>query len=197
MKSPFRLVCLLLLGTVLSACSTTAPEEASRYFFPPPPVEPRIEYIKPYFSTQDLKPKKKSFATEFILGEERPQPIFITPVDVVSDSQGRVFVADMGLRQVVVLDTVGFELRTLKNSEGNVPFASPYGLAIDDIGRIYVSDVISRTISVFDHNEQFLFAITHPDLARPTGVAVDTEHDRLYVVDTPLHRIAVFDLKGD
>ncbi len=197
MKLSFRHISLLLLGTILSACSTTAPEEASRYFFPPAPAGPKIEYVKSYFSTQDLRPEKTSFATKYILGEERPQSVFITPVDVVSDSHGRVFVTDTGLQQVLVLDTVGFELRSLKPSGDAAQFAAPYGLAIDDIGRIYVSDVVARTISVFDRNEKFLFAISNPDLARPTGLAVDTKNNRLYVVDTPLHRIAIFDLEGN
>jgi DNA-binding beta-propeller fold protein YncE len=101
------------------------------------------------------------------------------------------------LRQVLVLDTVNFELRTLKHSQGEAQFASPYGLAVDDVGRIYVGDAIARTISVFGPDEKFLFAITHPDLERPTGLAVDAENELLYVADTPLHKIAVFDLSGD
>lgn len=197
MISSLRSINLLLLCVALTACSAAVPEEASRYFFPPYPVEPKIEYVKSYFSTYDLKPAETSFVTKYILGEERPQSVFVAPVDVASDSRGRVFVADMGLRQVLVLDTQGFELRTLKRSDGSAQFPSPYGLAIDDSGRIYVSDVIARSISVFDSNEKFLFTVTHPDLVRPTGLAADTENDRLYVVDTPSHKIAIFDLKGN
>ena len=196
LKLSLRLIGPMLLCALLSACSPTMPEDTRRYFFPPAPVEPKVEYVKAYFSTQDLKPKKKSFVTEYILGEESPQPIFTTPVDVVSDSKGRLFVTDIGLHQVLVLDTVNFGLRTLKHSNG-AAFASPFGLAIDDRGRVYVSDVTSRTISVFGPDEKFLFAVTHPDLKRPTGLAVDTENERLYVVDTPSHMIFVFDLAGN
>lgn len=198
LRLSFRLIMPLLLCVLLTACSTAVPKkETRRYFFPPSPVEPKVEYVKSYFSTQDLKPKKKSFMTEFILGEELPAPIFVSPVDVASDSKGRVFVTDMSTHLVLVLDTMSSELRTLKHTNGETPFASPFGITIDAADRIYVSDVTSSSISVFGPDEKFLFTISRPDLKRPTGLAVDTENDRLYVVDTPSHKIFVFSLNGE
>lgn len=193
---------LLLLFMLLTACSPTVSEVQKRYFFPPPPGEPRIEYIKGYFSDHDLKPGMKNFMTEYVLGETRPKAIFTTPVDVASDGKGRVYVADSGARQVFVLDLPHHNYRVLASpvmSGGGMErsFGIPFSVTVDDAGRLYVSDVVAKGVDVFDTNERYLFTIGDPGLVRPTAVAVDDQRGIVYVVDTTQHRLALFGMQGD
>lgn len=187
---------LMVLVLLLSACSQGAPVAKKRYFFPPPPVEPKIEYIKAYFSDYDLKPKKQNLLVKYVLGENRPMAIFTTPVDVASDGMGKVFVADSGARQVFILDLVRHDFRTLSAGPKR-SFGVPYGVALAEDGRLYVCDLASNKVDVFDEKEEYLFSISDPGLVRPTAVAVDSLNSIVYVMDTANHRLIKFDLQGN
>lgn len=191
---------VFLLTLLLSACSTTVPQAEKRFFFPPPPAEPKIEYLQGYFSDHDLKPKTKSFLTEFVLGETRPQAMFTSPADVASDGKGRVFVADSGARQVVILDLVKDQTRILGSpalDNGMVRgFALPFSVTVDTLGRLYVCDIVAKSVDVFDEKEQYLFSLSEAGMVRPTAVAVDLQREVIYVVDTANHRLVMFDLQG-
>lgn len=68
--------------------------------------------------------------------------------------------------------------------------------------RVYVADVSTRKVSVYDSLGLFLREIGNAaDLARPTGVAVDAAGERVYVVDRGSnerlnHRVVVYDGAG-
>ncbi len=183
---------------LLSACSTSAPQEKRRFFFPPPPLEPKIEYIKAYYSDYDVKPEKKDFLTEYVIGETLPRALFSTPVDVASDGKGKVFVADSAARQVFVLDLVNHNSRILTSLRGGKAhsFATPLSVTVSDDGKLYVSDVVAQRVDVFDAEERYLFSLNDPGLIRPTAVAVDMPREIIYVVDTASHRLALFGLEG-
>ena len=75
-------------------------------------------------------------------------------------------------------------------------FGQPFSVALDDGGRLYVSDVVTKQVDVFDENERYLFSISDPGLARPTAVAVDSQRRKIYVLDTVNHQLGMFDLQG-
>ncbi len=196
----FSYMVFLLSVLLLSACGTGTPQAKKRFFFPPSPAEPRIEYLQWYFSDHDLKPTGKGFMTEYILGETRPEAIFTTPVDVASDGKGRVYVADSGARQVFVLDLPKQKHRVLKplgpGSRVEFGFVVPFSVTVTKDGRLYISDVVTRKVAVFDENERYLFSLSDPETERPTAVAVDPQRNRIYVLDTVKHRLALFDMQG-
>ena len=191
----------LLSMLILSGCSTNVPQVKERFFFPPPPAEPKIEYLQGYFSDRDLKPEKSNSFRDNILGKIQPKALFITPVAIASDGKGRVFVTDSGARQVFVLDLVNQNLRVLSSSPGSERvepgFGLPFGVTVAGDSRLYVTDVVAKTVNVFDEKERYLFSFTDPGLVRPTAVAVDTKRKVIYVVDTASHRLAMFDLQGE
>jgi DNA-binding beta-propeller fold protein YncE len=81
----------------------------------------------------------------------------------------------------------------IKNGE-DARFGLINGLAIDDNDRIFVSDVKLHRVSVIgasSHKEEGSFGADL--LARPGGMAIDTENRFLYVVDTQNDVVDVFD----
>jgi len=200
LRHSFSYIVSLLILLLLSACSTSAPQEKTRYFFPPAPVEPKVEYLKGYSSDDDLKPKDMSFLTQYVLGETRPRGLFTTPVAVASNGKGRVFVADSGARNVFVLDLLNQNHHVLSSFGGGNKsgrrFGRPINVTVADDGRLYVSDVGTNKVDVFNELESYLFSLEAPGLDRPTAVAVDMQHQLIYVVDTTNHRLAKFGLQG-
>jgi len=80
-----------------------------------------------------------------------------------------------------------------------LPFIAPYGIAADGLGRIWVADMGIRGVHQVDlakGNVSYIFNAGTIPLATPAGVAVDVERQRLYVSDTTLAKVFLFDLEG-
>lgn len=81
-----------------------------------------------------------------------------------------------------------------------LPFVSPYGIAADGLGRIWVADMGIRGVHQIDlakENVSYIFAAGDTPLLTPAGVAVDIVRQRLYVSDTTLSKVFLFDLDGN
>lgn len=85
------------------------------------------------------------------------------------------------------------------DSDKKLPFVSPYGVAADGLGRIWVADMGIRGVHQIDLRKKeisyILSAGTLP-LETPAGVAIDLEQKRLYISDTTLAKVFLFDLDG-
>jgi len=67
----------------------------------------------------------------------------------------------------------------------------PYGVAVSDQGRVYVTDTAARRVFVFDPETKkvsFLGQSGPGRLAKPTGVAIDGD-GRVFVADATLNRV--------
>ena len=78
----------------------------------------------------------------------------------------------------------------------------PYGVFSDGKGKVYVTDVGLQVVHVFDFAEKSyrqVFKLENGRLRSPIGVAIDssaTGEENLYVSDSELNRIFVYDPKG-
>jgi DNA-binding beta-propeller fold protein YncE len=67
----------------------------------------------------------------------------------------------------------------------------PYGVAVSDLGRVYVTDTAARRVFVFDPEAKkvsFLGESGPGKLTKPTGVAVDGD-GKVFVADATLNRV--------
>jgi DNA-binding beta-propeller fold protein YncE len=194
------LLAVALLSALPPGCARRAPsalESPERVVWPPPPAAPRIEYVQSFQVPADLGIRKawiKRFFSYLAGGRRRLG--MARPYAVAATGEGGIAVADPDARSVHLYDTAKRRYRRLVEA-GNKPLASPVGVALDSQGRLYVSDSVHRTIFRFAPNGKWLDRIgTEGDLLRPTGLAIDGEAGRLYVVDTRAHAIVVYDLEG-
>ena len=74
-------------------------------------------------------------------------------------------------------------------------FDSPYGIAVDDSGNIYVADTGNNRVRVFDSGRNLVANISS-QMRDPLGVAVDDFSGRVYVTDPPSNAVRVFDSDG-
>ncbi len=195
---------ILLAGFILllNACTVTSDkveEETVIPVFPLPPEKPRFIYERVIRSSIDVVKEDSTNAfRRFATGEHRHGEGFAKPFDISVD-KGRIFVGDTVRRTVMVMDPAGagkfFEIG--REEPGRL--FMPLGLAQDAAGNLYVCDGTSKRVTIYDRDGKYLRALGGKDyFNRPSGIAVDAQGKRVYVVDTggvesQNHRVRVFD----
>lgn len=114
------------------------------------------------------------------------------PTRIAVDSEGRFYVTHPERRRLVVADAHG---RNTVSIEVN---AKPLSIAVGSGGRIYLGDAERRAVHVFSAQGVHLFDLGDgPDeFLRPNDIALDEARGRIYVADSPGHRVRVYDLTG-
>ncbi|MCX6996590.1 MAG: 6-bladed beta-propeller [Kiritimatiellaeota bacterium] len=125
--------------------------------------------------------------------EQLKQQRFILPV-AAAVAQGRIYVADSGLKEILVFNRRGQQLFTIKAG-----LARPSGLAIHG-AKLYVADAVGHCVQVFDLDGNFRTRFGQRGTAAgefnyPTHLATD-DQGRLFVTDSMNGRIQVFDADG-
>lgn len=116
----------------------------------------------------------------------------------VAVSDNRIYVADSGNGQVVVFNSQGRYLFSFNVSKGKGKGASyPAGIALDNSGKVYVSDLQGSVIKVFTANGYYLknFPSTDSLIRRPLGITY--ARSKIYVTDIGDQTVKIFNLKGD
>jgi len=197
-------VSLLLVGCQApgGAPPTAVPEETGSLVWPEPPDTPRISYVGSVSSEKRLKGARKQTSTlkDILLGREtKPEQKDVrmkVPYGVNVDRQGRIFVTDTGLNRLLVFDRA-HKTVSMWGEEGNGHLRKPIGVASDSQGRVYVTDAVDKRVVVYDRTGRFLNAWNPGDvLDRPTGIAIDEKRNRVYVVDTKKHHVAILNMRG-
>lgn len=119
----------------------------------------------------------------------------------VAIASNTLLVADSTAHCVRVFDLAGHPLRQIgRRGTGPGEFNFPTHLAVDGMGRIYVTDAMNSRIQVFDGAGRPLRCISSlgdnaGHFSRPKGVAVD-QCGHIYVADALFDNVQVFDLDG-
>ncbi|WP_457621612.1 6-bladed beta-propeller [Persephonella sp.] len=123
---------------------------------------------------------------------------FSSPIDVVVDRKGNIYVSDSVLGAVFVFDKDG----NYRGKIGSGFLKRPTGLAINQKkGWIYVSDTLADKIYVFNLKGKLIMQIGKTgkgdgEFNKPTFITLDRKGN-LYVVDTMNARIQIFDKDGN
>lgn len=139
----------------------------------------------------------------FNFPERTIDPLFQTallasPLDIAGDRQGNLYIADAGLKKILVFSPESALLRAFGENEG---LQRPTCLAINEgLARLYVSDSAANRITAYDLSGNWLFHFgTQGDGAgqfqHPQGLAIDRT-GRVFVADKGNARIQVFDQEG-
>ena len=84
--------------------------------------------------------------------------------------------------------------------DGDGELNMPWGIAVDELGDVYVADWRNDRIQKFTADGEFIFKFGRSgsgngELNRPAGIAVDM-HGDIYVADTENDRVQLFNPKG-
>jgi len=125
---------------------------------------------------------------------------FVSPISVVVDQNGNIYVTDSYLGKIFVFRPNGNFWRFLGEIGGEGIFKRPTGLSYDPARRVfYVADTLRNKIFILDVKGQVVRSFGEPGTAPGEfnfPVALVFYHDLLYVVDALNFRVQVFDFNG-
>jgi DNA-binding beta-propeller fold protein YncE len=199
---------VVVLGGVLglAGCVTTAPKveqktETPVIVFPQPPAEARFYFERSFRKTSDVEKLADRSALEIVAGKADQDEILVKPYGVAA-YKGKVYVSDV--RGVALFDLPNKRYKRIGDgSDSPVVLNQPFGLTHDAKGNLYVVDGQSKSVQIFSPEGNHLNAIGGQSvLRRPSGIAVEPDGSRIYVVDTggvdepKNHHVRVFDPAG-
>jgi tripartite motif-containing protein 71 len=81
---------------------------------------------------------------------------------------------------------------------GDNQFDSPYGIAVDSVGNVYVTDQNNKRVQKFQTNPNFAFIKNWLIGGAPRGIACDPDinRDSVYVVDSDNREVRPYSLDG-
>jgi sugar lactone lactonase YvrE len=173
---------------------TTRPPIALQW--PWPPTQAKLTYVQSISGFAAGRSPGAALGA-ILWGERRDKGGFGLPVAVAVASDGRMAVADAGLR-CVHLYLPGPQRYLKLTGPDKERMVSPVGVAFDDQAKLWVSDSAGR-VYVFRADGALGFIVRRAGsevLQRPTGLAWSPRRSWLYVVDTAASRIHVFDAGG-
>lgn len=193
----------LLLSAVLllSACAPGAPAPAKmRYLWPPSAEAAKIEYLGFYLGDEDLRRGSESWFERYVLGQRLSRPVFKKPF-AVDARFGKVAVTDTIARRVVLFDLARKTIAPLEISDegsgkSSAEFGTATGVAFAGPEEFWLALSQSPAVIRCGTDGRLLGKVGQGRMTRPTAVAIDHRNQRAVVVDTPMHRLAVFDLDG-
>lgn len=190
-----RLVALaVVLGfPLLLAASISAASKPGGPYWPAPPPNARLAFVSQFRSEKDFAHAKRTLwekVKRLLVGHQEEWALS-SPygLDVW---QNRLYVADAQAHTVWVADFGGETFSPFVRSREEAPLLSPIGVAVEEDGRVFVSDTSRNSVLVFSPKGKPLAVLGEKRFGRPTGLAVDRPRHRLYVVDTARNEVVVF-----
>lgn len=168
--------------------------------WPDPPETARIRYVRAFKTERDLESPGGFSSTMRVLAPGSSEAVVAQPSGLaLTKDEKHLFVACES--RVLDVDLAGGRIRLFANAEGKRPIM-PFAVALDADDSVYVTDMKSNAIWVYDRAGQLLRKIESARLERPTGLAVDPRRQLLYVVSgvtqaSQNHRVEVFSLRGE
>ncbi|NTU41795.1 MAG: 6-bladed beta-propeller [Nitrospirales bacterium] len=200
MKGP-ALIVLVFFSILGFAC---APSKAyidktaeARIVWPGPPEKPRIQYE---WSISSLSEDRMAFINSVTglsvedASDPKTSDTLMRPYGVFVDQRERLYITDTGACRVAVVDLPTSEVMVIGEAK-DVELLSPVAAVADPQGRIFVSDSTLRGVFVFDAKGDYLSRFDG-EFSRPTGLAIDADRQRIYVADTPEHRVYIYNPEG-
>jgi sugar lactone lactonase YvrE len=173
----------------------------SKVVWPNPPAITRIKYLS-YFSGEKRETKAPEKKTAWMdrlsgaaVGQASPnEKLFfqlVRPYGIGVDKAGRIYIADEKVLAVFIFNPETGQVELIKNGQ-QAHFKLITGLTLDDADTLFVSDSALRHVLVFDKQHKVQASISQ-GMAVPAGLAVDNENRLLYVADSELDQVLVYD----
>lgn len=200
--SRFLRAAVLALSTAAVAGCARAPlpKPSDEFVWPVPPNKPRVRYVRTIRSSADLPTSGWEAFRRMFLGADTSTAIFNPTAIALSPDENHLYVSCTSTGRVLDVDFAAGVIR-LAAAGARVKPMTPFGLATDAEGNLYVADQGGHVVLVYSQAGGFLREVGRGKLDRPTGIAIDRRRQVLYVadggrVDNKRHQVEVFSLAG-
>lgn len=164
----------------------------------------RLTYEGSFSSELELQAKRSFWkkVLDVVVGAPDYRRL-LRPYSIAADSRGRVIVTDPGAAGIHIFDFKEKKYKFLYRwDKDKDPLLTPQCVAVDGQDNFYVTDSVAGKIFVFDSNAKLrhvLGSIKGKEgyFKRPTGIAVDSNANRIYVTDTLRDKVFILDLEGN
>ena len=192
---------LVVVGLVLFGCSSTKRDQTggmaastvstNTKVWPPAPAEPRIAYVQSISLPGDLGMKSSGWSRlgGWLTGKTKAAQKFEKPFGLAVDEEGNLCLTDTSNPAVWYFDRKRVRFHRWEKV-GRVQFISPVAVT-KRLGVIFVADSGLGEVVAFTEEGRLLFEIKD-GVTRPVGLAIADE--KLFVAESQMHCIAVFDL---
>lgn len=202
-KQASRLLQLLMVIAFAAGATTAADKQkaapvagSQQLIWPLPPDKPRVRFLQELSNNFDVEPRKKRSWVDKMVGNADPNrpEYFERPAGVATDSRGRIIFASTQRAVIFVVDQDQKKVQRIQGDRGIV-FQTPLGVVVDAADNIFVSDPMQHMVLKFNSSGHLLATMGGKDgIKNPTFMAIDGDRKRLYIVDSHLHQVLVFDL---
>lgn len=200
MRPTVRSLSLLVLLIACIAPSLVAggkkgtPPNPQNLVWPLPPDKPRIRWVEGIWDIRQYDAKGKYSMFDRLIGDTRkagPEVLF-RPTGVATDSKDRIIVTAQLRKTVYVIDKEHKQVTRIYGTPTN-RLQSPLGVVADDKDNIFIADPKLGGILRFspDGNANGSFG-GGDGMKNPTYMAIDNVRRRLYVVDSKIHQVFVY-----
>jgi DNA-binding beta-propeller fold protein YncE len=165
----------------------------------------KLDFERILSTDHDIRGKKGFWTkvVDFVAGEPDLH-YMVRPYSVAVDSRGRVIVSDPGAQGVHVFDPEQHKYKFVdrRDKDKDKDFIrQPQCVAVDAHDNFYVTDSQTGKVYVFNADAKYQRALGSLKggegyFKRPTGIAVDSDAQRIYVTDTLRDKIFVLDMQG-
>jgi DNA-binding beta-propeller fold protein YncE len=197
----------LCLALALGGCAETryvmrddpAPAPAARVW-PAAPETPRFRYVGQLLGEENFVPEQGDTRgagvklLHWLVGlvSEEDRLTLKRPQSGVTDAQGRVYVTDVANHAVMVFDPAAGKLLVWGQADARLRFVTPVGIALGAGGQLLVADAELGRVFRLGPDGKPAGSFGAGQLVRPTGLARDPVHGRIYVADSHAHDVKVY-----
>jgi sugar lactone lactonase YvrE len=183
--------------------------DISKIVWPNPPAIARVKFEniltgqKIDWAALESKEKPKQSWMDRLAGEQPDRQVkdvakkvgfqLYRVYGVAADSKGNIYAADQAVGAIFIFPIAENEQLQLIKNGADAHFGLINGLAMDDNDRLFVTDLKLRHVLVFNAKHEVEDSFGADVLVSPAGIAIDTTNRFLYVVDTQLDQVLVFD----
>lgn len=191
----YRIAMAVMTASMLAlpaGCAGRARTAKAPVFFPPAPNLPRLQYLAGISNSNDVDGGGRE--TFSLLSGRRPEQKQVTTIvkpSAIAAAAGKLYITDIA-GQLLVVDLPKKTMEQLRGNQGAGKLIKPVGVAVDRSGFIFVADIGRKEVLIYNNNGDYLKSVGGDFGVHPTDVAVDEE--RIYVLDTKMSVIHVFDL---